>query len=622
MGTPTVSPVTTRNKKPAKAVARASSSSTRTGAAASEPQRLQSALPPVPSSIPAHPPAGGPSLPPPHRLMGRRLLLLQRKLAIGSTSDPLEAEADAVADRVMRMGESANGFSQPAAEPVLRRKCACEGAGNSCESCEAEKKKLTCKATGAVAPVEAPPIVHDVLRSPGRPLDASARNFLESRFGYDFSRVRIHTEESAEASARAINARAYSMNSHLVFAKDEYRPSSDSGMHLIAHELAHVVQQSDSPPIRRMRRAEDEESPVAVSAHASRNVIRRVPASCADLVDPAVTEAVRIDEKDVQGPLAVQIPGSVRELPIPTGSYTAYREKRQGVGGPKEGTGRIDIALTRKPNLEILEVKRADFDGLATGIEQLANYVEKGNRSEVADCAAGLGVSTVVPMPTSRFTGKHVRATGSEEPVTLRWCSPGLIVFKAVREQDRDLFVCTTRDQGKIDAFLRPKLFRTFDVVDEFIDNNVGPKIEAAINSIPLGDILKRLVQSPEGKALVEKLLPGSSVLLDKIDVKTLGDLAEKALGQFAPAIRAIAMDFKRKLIDAVRQRLRDQLLNTLQQELNVLCATVTVLTFNELLQRLRDNMPKLFGEAVAEVARRLPQRWPWIYLPKRPKQC
>ena len=70
----------------------------------------------------------------------------------------------------------------------------------------------------------APPIVHDVLSSEGRPLEASTRDFMEQRFGHDFSRVRVHDDRRAAASARAVNARAYSAGSQIVFGEGKYTP--------------------------------------------------------------------------------------------------------------------------------------------------------------------------------------------------------------------------------------------------------------------------------------------------------------------------------------------------------------------------------------------------------------
>ena len=161
---------------------------------------------------------------------------IRPKLEIGAVDDPLEREADQVADKVMRMPDPALSFS--AAPPKAQRKCA------ECE--EEDKKKLQMKptATSKVASAVAPSTVHGALATSGRPLDATTRAFFEPRFGQDFSGVRVHADEAASKSARAIGARAYAVGHHIAFAENEFSPSSDSGRQLLAHELAHVAQQA------------------------------------------------------------------------------------------------------------------------------------------------------------------------------------------------------------------------------------------------------------------------------------------------------------------------------------------------------------------------------------------
>ena len=88
-----------------------------------------------------------------------------------------------------------------------------------------------------------PPVVREVLKSPGIPLDMATRAFMEPRFGHDFSKVRVHADDRAAESAQAVNALAYTAGSHVVFGAGGYRPESDGGKRLLAHELAHVVQQ-------------------------------------------------------------------------------------------------------------------------------------------------------------------------------------------------------------------------------------------------------------------------------------------------------------------------------------------------------------------------------------------
>ncbi|MBP8950302.1 MAG: DUF4157 domain-containing protein, partial [Candidatus Promineofilum sp.] len=89
-------------------------------------------------------------------------------------------------------------------------------------------------------PETAPPIVHDVLRSPGRPLDDATRGFMESRFNHDFSGVRVHTDGRAAESARAVNALAYTVGNHVAFDVGQFAPTTSAGRGLLAHELTHV----------------------------------------------------------------------------------------------------------------------------------------------------------------------------------------------------------------------------------------------------------------------------------------------------------------------------------------------------------------------------------------------
>jgi hypothetical protein len=95
-------------------------------------------------------------------------------------------------------------------------------------------------------PSEVPPIVHEVLRSPGQPLNKATRDFFEPRFGHDFSEVRVHTDSRAAESARAVNALAYTVGRHIVFGMGQHLPATSAGHELMAHELTHVVQQSNT----------------------------------------------------------------------------------------------------------------------------------------------------------------------------------------------------------------------------------------------------------------------------------------------------------------------------------------------------------------------------------------
>jgi hypothetical protein len=169
--------------------------------------------------------------------------VIQPKLVIGAVDDPLEDEADRAADAVMRMADPVLSTAAPDISATgnnrLRR---------SCSACKADEDRQTLRAKEGAAsgrgPGEAPPIVQDVLSSPGQALDPDNRSFLETRFGADFSKVRVHTDSRAAHSARAVNAQAYTVGTHVVFETQRYAPSTSEGRRLLAHELTHVLQQN------------------------------------------------------------------------------------------------------------------------------------------------------------------------------------------------------------------------------------------------------------------------------------------------------------------------------------------------------------------------------------------
>jgi hypothetical protein len=131
---------------------------------------------------------------------------------------------------------------------VLQRQCACgqHTAAGECEECKEKKASLQRHAAGPVSGAFAPPIVHDVLRSSGQPLDRDTRASMEPRFHRDFSQVRVHSDERAAESARAVSAHAYTVGNDIVFAAGRYAPATRDGRRLLAHELTHVAQQGIS----------------------------------------------------------------------------------------------------------------------------------------------------------------------------------------------------------------------------------------------------------------------------------------------------------------------------------------------------------------------------------------
>jgi hypothetical protein len=188
------------------------------------------------------------------RLPGKAL---QAKLRINESGDEYEKEADRMVEQIIRMPDVTvdHETSSTGGGPLVQRRTG--------ETSEA--------GTGV-----APPIVHDLLSSPGQPLDVATRAFFEPRFGHDFSRVRIHSDLEAEKSAKAVGALAYTVGQDIVFGLDGFALQSIPGRRLLAHELSHVIQQSATHKNEYLQRAtgsdpapKQDETPVSLAMEIS-----------------------------------------------------------------------------------------------------------------------------------------------------------------------------------------------------------------------------------------------------------------------------------------------------------------------------------------------------------------
>lgn len=139
--------------------------------------------------------------------------VVQPKLVIGASNNVYEKEADAMADNV-----------------VIK---------------PSDVKATNNHEQNIVPGLNSLPPTHAVLQAQGNLIDAETRSFMESRLGHNFSNIKIHNNPSANQSAKDINALAYTYRNNIVFAKDKYQPQTIAGKKLLAHELAHTIQQEN-----------------------------------------------------------------------------------------------------------------------------------------------------------------------------------------------------------------------------------------------------------------------------------------------------------------------------------------------------------------------------------------
>lgn len=221
-----------------------------------------------------------------------RSRVIQAKLKISQPDDKYEQEADRVAEEVMRMPHcEIGGMSK--LPTTIQKKCAvCASGKGFCPKCEGDERIERKPLLSAITPSirrqseafalekdeeplrvtqevpnrtrgftpESEALVSDIDSGGGQPLPESVRAIFEPRFGYDFSRVRVHTNARATDSALAVNALAYTIGWNIVFGAGQYAPETTVGQQLLAHELAHVIQQSGTCPRLQRQERKDRET--------------------------------------------------------------------------------------------------------------------------------------------------------------------------------------------------------------------------------------------------------------------------------------------------------------------------------------------------------------------------
>lgn len=313
--------------------------------------------------------------------------LLQTKLAVSTPGDQYEQEADRIADQVMSMqGSGAISPTGPASQ--VQRKC------STCE--DEEDKQLMRTATGA-SPLTAPGNV--VPAAGGQPLPAESLSFFGSRFGYDFSGVRIHSDSRAHEAARSVNAAAFTLGQDVVFDAGRYAPNSDAGRKLLAHELTHVVQQSSGVNNSQLK-----------VQRWTNPMVQRQQATCS--ID--IIKAGRVLSGDKSAALEVLDCCQSGLSPLPEGCTSDLISAAQKLLGKKGGDGR----------------KKADCSGLPgffpAGSDDLLGQCCK-DREDPALCCLPERISSKAPSPRCCDADEIVVNGLCEKkgPAKLPTCPPG-----------------------------------------------------------------------------------------------------------------------------------------------------------------------------------------------------
>ncbi|MCS6844541.1 MAG: DUF4157 domain-containing protein [Caldilineales bacterium] len=247
--------------------------------------------------------------------------------------------------------------------------------------------------------------MQQALQSPGQPLEARARQALEPRFGQDFGDVRVHTDTTAAQSAAAIHARAYTVGHDIVFAEGQYAPHTAEGQRLLAHELTHVVQQSQAgTPMVQRDIAEDQlpNTPVEqIMADPTyfENGIQRIEFFSAELAILHYSDGSQIrlglvpdqieapfEAVDYRTPRSVHVPVTSTPPSLGTGSVRFLPRGREARTPPGATVGQVveqlsrTIRFTHHPNGRIVptEVNTITAPRLCQALREAeAEYVRR-----------------------------------------------------------------------------------------------------------------------------------------------------------------------------------------------------------------------------------------------------
>lgn len=300
---------------------------------------------------------------------------------------------------------------------TIQRKCACggnPGPAGICPACEEKKRKeaIQRKASGPASP-QVPSLVDSVVGSPGRPLDPDTRSTMESRFGHNLEGVRVHTDSRAAESARAVSAHAYTVGQNIVFDQGKYDPVSPSGRHLLAHEVAHTIQQGGlqrspsasleiSPEHSAMEREADRAADAVVGGFATPSiqpatipVLSRTPSAPATGTPTTTTTPLPVTGAATTGSnpsVPAVIPGSTA-LAVTPPNLDQNKLNQAGVAqildtDPPGGIYRIFVIDQFDLPAEKGPLAKDIFDRMA-GANQLRSTIEFGTTPGAAPASGG-----------------------------------------------------------------------------------------------------------------------------------------------------------------------------------------------------------------------------------------
>ena len=343
---------------------------------------------------------------------------LQTKLGISTPGDQHEQEADRVADQILRMPDPVlegrtSGSSKVTAVPTAN---VSETVHRKCDKCDEEEEPETVqrKALPRLGVEASRPQSHvsDALSSAGQLLDHQTRAFFEPRLGYDLSSVRIHTDPAAAESARAVEARAYTLGRDIVFGPSQYAPSTSEGRRLLAHELAHVVQPKDGGSAGVVQRAEVDDRSchglTDIGSDIDAEVNRQIAAARTAAGSPIAVPAFLLDVARRLGGVKLQHMSPIEAFIEGLGAGKVIIPSPSLAGTKFSGVGAVNkMYLSQMTGVHVVG-GTALVHGVCVGADKFGHFFEEGYIYH-----SGIpGISGTPPVPEAAGRGLEINVQG------------------------------------------------------------------------------------------------------------------------------------------------------------------------------------------------------------------
>jgi len=335
-------------------------------------------------------------------------------LKISQPSDPAEIEADRIADRVMQMAGDETAPAAQISNPLNTIHRACD-AGKD-EEQNIQRKSLS---SDSGIPALSPAHVRDAIGSGGHSLDRKTRGFFESRFGYDLGSVRIHSGDHSDTSAQALCAQAYTLNNHIVFNRGKYRPDTDHGKKLLAHELAHVVQQQTGAQRTMIQKVDD--ATFEANSGVDKGITNGTMAKDAAINGKTFTVSCGLNSYDFSFKFSKAYKGDY--------PYKAAAQDVRGIYVKIEGSIKDKEKCGRCTPMQLIQVTRDSAKNSAGALETVtpssATREIRGGWSDAKAPSRGWYVDRIDSATNPYYTSGANGQEGSETSPAILWDAPG-----------------------------------------------------------------------------------------------------------------------------------------------------------------------------------------------------